>query len=156
MDKRSISTILEDTTRELGPVLQRLANNVHPSKNSIDNSEKFWYLCTPYSKYPGGLEVAYKKASEMLMYLEENNFFCYCPIVHSHTPAKYGSEGLSFNHAFWLNIDFKFIRISKGLIITKMEGWDKSYGIGEEIKYAKALGLPIYYTNFMSIPEELI
>lgn len=130
-------------------------NNIiqFPSKVSVDKEERFWYLCTPYSKYPEGLEVAYHKASEMLMYLEENGLFVYCPIVHSHTPAKYGSEGLAFNHAFWLNVDFKFIRISKGLIITKMEGWDKSYGIGEEIKYAEKLNLPIHYTNFMEVPS---
>lgn len=123
-----------------------------PKKMNEDNN-KFWYLCTPYSKFPGGLEEAYKMAAEMLMFLERSGHFVFCPIVHSHTAAKYAPD--LWSHDFWLPVDFKFVKISRGLIVDKMLGWEDSYGITEEIKYANMLELPILYTNHMEMPEEL-
>lgn len=110
-----------------------------------------YYLCTPYSKFKGGFENAYQMAAEMLMFLERNKLFVFCPIVHSHTAVKYAPD--LHTHEFWLDIDFKFIRISRGLIVCTMEGWKESYGIQQEIKYAETLGLPVYYTSFMELPE---
>lgn len=144
------------------------ANRPVAKPDHINRKDSFWYLCTPYSKYLSkeveegvfskewALTEAYEMASEMLMYLEQKGLFVYCPIVHSHTPAKYGDKDLAFNHDFWLNVDFKFIYMSRGLIITKMKGWDKSYGIGKEIEYAGKLELPVYYTNFIEFPQELL
>lgn len=115
-----------------------------------------WYLCTPYSKYEAGREQAYLDAAKMTMYLQENSIHLYCPIVHSHTPNKFVSNTkLNNNHDFWLTIDKKFVKHSRGLIVCKMQGWNESKGISIEIDYAKELGLPILYTNFMEIPKEL-
>src|SRR6266550_797636 len=121
-----------------------------PMYKVADDKDKFFYLASPYSKFKGGYEEAYQMAAEMLMFLERNKLFVFCPIVHSHTAVKYAPD--LHTHEFWLDVDFKFIRISRGLIVCTMEGWEESYGIAEEIKYAETLGLPVYYTSFMGLP----
>ena len=118
-----------------------------------EKEERPYYLATPYTKYPLGLEEAYQAASEMTMFLKENGVFVYCPIAQNNGPALYAPKEIKLSHDFWLTDDFKFVKISRGLIVCKMLGWSESFGIGEEIKLATKLGLPIIYTNFMEMPK---
>lgn len=128
------------------------------SFRSVSNSrvDRFYYLCTPYTKYKHGLETAYQMAAQMTMYLQMQGFFIYCPIVHSHTPSNYCPKSLKESHDFWLTIDKQFVKISRGLIVCKMQGWDESKGIQIELDYAKELDLPVYYTDFLEVPKELL
>lgn len=119
----------------------------------IDTSpENYYYLCTVYSKHPDGLDKAYEEACMQQALLVQRGLFVYSPITHNHDFQKI--LGIH-THSFWLPLDFKFIKLSKGIIVCKMKNWENSYGIAEEIKFAKHLGLPIYYCNFMDAPVEL-
>lgn len=116
--------------------------------------ERPYYLATVYSKHPEGLEAAYQDACKMTMFMQENGWHVFCPIVHSHGPSSYiTNKDLKNSHEFWLDIDFRFVRQSKGLIICMMTNWKNSYGIGKEIELAKEIGKPIIYTNFMELPS---
>lgn len=131
-------------------------------KVTIDNSEKPWYLATVYSNFirlysetmtqEEALEEAYQMACEQLAVLLKAGIFTYCPIAMNHGASKYIKI---LEHSFWLQRDMQFLRICKGLIVTKMKTWEDSFGIAQEIKLAKELNMPIYYCNFGELPEEL-
>lgn len=128
---------------------------------SNENIERPYYLATVYSNfiklYQGltpeeALEEAYQMAAEQLGLFLKAGIFTYSPIAHNHGASKYVKI---LEHSFWLPKDFQFLRICKGLIVCKMESWEESFGITEEIKLAKYLNIPIFYCNFGEIPVEL-
>lgn len=92
----------------------------------------FYYLATPYSKYPGGIEKAYQLACEQAAFLLWHKVPVFCPIAHSHGIAKHGAID-PFSHEFWLPADRPFMDLAKGLIVVMAEGWSESVGIAAEI-----------------------
>jgi hypothetical protein len=105
------------------------------------------YLASPYSQ--GGASAnkrtrrfkqACKKAAELMQ--AGHNVFC--PIAHSHPIEIHGLPTVE-GHDFWLKQDFAVLEKCTKLVVYKMPGWNKSVGIGEEIKFAEAHGIPIEY-----------
>ena len=50
----------------------------------------FWYLATPYVKFPGGLAAAFVAACEQYALLIRAGVPAFCPIAHSHGAAVHG------------------------------------------------------------------
>jgi hypothetical protein len=106
----------------------------------------FWYLATPYTKYGGGIEAAFREASRINGHLFKRGVHAYSPIAHSHPVAEY-SQIDPLDHSFWLPVMQPMMDLSCGMIIAKMEGWGDSYGIGEERKVFERQGKPIFYLD---------
>ena len=108
------------------------------------NAGPYWYLATPYSKYSGGLEMAFQEACRARAHLLRQGVRTFSPIVHSHPVAMYG--GLDpLDHTIWLPDNQPILDAAHGLMVVQMTGWADSYGIGEEIKIFQAVGKPIQY-----------
>jgi len=104
--------------------------------------EAYWYLATPYSKYPKGLDAAFIEASKAAGFLVAQGFRVYSPIVHCHPIAIHsGIDPLS--HEIWLAADAPFMHGAAGLIVVEMVGWKDSFGIKEEIEFFEGEGKPI-------------
>jgi Domain of unknown function (DUF1937) len=101
------------------------------------------YLATPYSKYPNGIDVAFRDACMLAANLISLGMKVYSPIAHTHPIAIYGSVD-PFDHAIWLPLDFAIMDRCDNLLVAHMSGWEDSYGIGEEIKYFTKAGKEIY------------
>lgn len=102
----------------------------------------YWYLATPYSKYPHGKQAAFEEACRQAALLLKAGIHTFSPIAHSHPIAVAGN--LPLGHEFdWLGFDMTFIQHARGMIIGEMEGWSESYGIGEELKEFRRLAKPI-------------
>ena len=105
------------------------------------------YLASPYSKYPGGRLEAYRLACKKAGELMQDGKKIFCPIAHSHA-----IEVEAFNDPkdgdWWLSQDFAVLRECAALMVYQMPGWDTSYGVQEEIKFAKWEGIPIMYIPF--------
>lgn len=109
------------------------------------------YLATPYSKYKGGRELAYKEACFAASVLMKRGYNVFCPIAHSHA-----IETEAFNNIedgdFWLKQDFAILAHCDVLFVYQMQGWDESYGVAKEIEFARERGITIAYvddiTNF--------
>lgn len=93
----------------------------------------WWYLATPYSKYPGGLDLAYNDGARASGLLHAHDIPHFYAIGLCHTAAKLHGldpcDGLA-----WQQRLQPFIDLSGGLIVVKMPGWDISDGVSEEIK----------------------
>lgn len=115
----------------------------------------YWYLATPYSKYPQGLEAAHKLACEQAAFLIAAKIPVYSPIAHTHPIAVYGDMD-PFDHGIWLPADEPLMKAAMGLIVLRAIGWDKSFGISEEIKAFNAAGKPLIYMDPNMLPTDLL
>lgn len=106
----------------------------------------FFYLATPYTKWKGGIEDAYQMASREAARLLKAGFPVFCPIAHTHPMAVYGGID-PLAHDIWLPADKPFMDAAIGLIVLRAEGWQESYGIGEEIKTFRAAGKPVLFID---------
>lgn len=106
------------------------------------------YLASPYSKYPHGRHAAFvavtQKAAELI--LEGNIVFC--PIAHTHPIEMYSEHKMPDDGDFWLRQDFAILQHCDELVVYCMPGWTESYGVGEEITYAKKNNIPIRYLDY--------
>jgi hypothetical protein len=93
----------------------------------------FFYLATPFSKNPLGIDAAYRMACIARGYLVRAGIPCFSPIVHSY-PVAFVCNIDPSSHDIWLPAERPILEAAFGLIVYGAEGWDQSYGIGEEIK----------------------
>ena len=112
----------------------------------------FWYLATPYANYKYGHEEAFLGACCNAALLYDKGLTIYCPIMHSHPQAKFISVKNRRSHRFWLDHDYTFMTLAKGLIICKMTGWEESKGMAEEIEFFKINNKPIVEMISNAIP----
>lgn len=112
---------------------------------------KLHYLATPYSRYPTGLEEAYRDAISQAVFLNEEGIDVFSPIAHSHhmTFVEVGSK----DYYRMLKWDAKFIDRCDSVIVCMMEGWSESVGVNWEIDYAKSIGKPVYYMTPGELPN---
>jgi hypothetical protein len=106
----------------------------------------YWYTATPYSKWPAGIEDAYRMACRETARLLKAGINAYSPIAHTHGVAMHGGID-PLSHEIWLAADRPLMDAACGLIVVRATGWEDSYGIGEEIKVFKAAGKPILYID---------
>ena len=113
----------------------------------------YYYLSTPYSKYPGGLEAAFQMACRQAAILLKAKVPVYCPIAHGHAIGDAnGIDPLDWD--FWMEADAPMMEAAKGLIVVKAPTWGLSYGIAEERKVFAAAGKPIVWMEVDVLPEE--
>lgn len=112
----------------------------------------FYYLATPYSRYPHGTDQAYVDACRQAALLVAAKIPVFCPIAHSHGIAVQGGLSL-YDHDIWLPADAPFMEAARGLIVCMLAGWEDSYGIGEEIRTFKAAHKPIIWMEPGVLPQ---
>ena len=115
----------------------------------------FYYVATPYSKFPYGIEAAYREACRQAAYLIRAKVPAFSPIAHTHGLAIEGNID-PLSHEIWLAADAPFMAAAGGLIVVMMEGWDTSYGVAHEIEAFKAAGKQIVYMWPDVVPAELL
>jgi hypothetical protein len=119
------------------------------------NLMAFWYLATPYTKYPKGIDEAFKEASRQAALLVGAGIPVFCPIAHAHPIAIEG--GLDpFDHTIWLPADRPFMDAARGLIVCKMLMWEFSRGVIEEIRVFTEASKPIIYMEPDIVPALLL
>ena len=103
----------------------------------------FWYLATPYSKHPRGIEAAYNEAIAAAVICICSGVMVFSPIAHTHAIAVVGE--LPGHYERWSELDEAMISAATGVIVVQMDGWQQSSGIAAEIALAERLGKPVLY-----------
>lgn len=114
----------------------------------------FWYVASPYSKYPKGLDEACAEVCRSAALLVKADYPIFCPIAHSHPIATMG--GLPDDYKFWEKQDKVMMGIAKGLIVVTMHGWINSHGVLDEIKTFTDARKPIIFMAPGVVPYVLI
>jgi len=107
----------------------------------------YWYLATPYSKYPAGVEGAFREACQAAAWLVQERIGVYCPIAHTHPIAIHGQID-PLDHAIWLPADAPLMEGAAGLIVCMMPGWEISYGIAQERAAFRLMDKPIHFMRW--------
>jgi hypothetical protein len=101
----------------------------------------YFYLASPYTLYPYGLDAAYELAVRASADLAGVGISALSPIMLSHLIAQFG--GLDpRDHALWMRFDRPFMLAARGIIVLKAEGWRESAGMAEEIRVFATAGKP--------------
>jgi hypothetical protein len=104
------------------------------------------YLGTPYSKYPGGIEVAFEHACVFAANLLRHQVKVYSPIAHTHPIAIHGKiDPLDLN--IWLPFDAAMMAKADAMVVGLMPGWEESRGVAHEIEVFKTAGKPVFYLS---------
>lgn len=114
---------------------------------SIDG---FWYLGTPYSKFPGGIAEGFRAACRTAAALIALRVPLFSPIAHSHPIAIHGALD-PYDHALWLPADVPLMNAAHGLIVAGLPSWEASVGLAVEIQHFTDAGKPVVYLD----PEKL-
>lgn len=83
--------------------------------------------------------VVMKKVSELMA----QNVHVFSPILHCHVLSN--TYKLPKDFDYWKKLDEDYISHCDAVCVLKMEGWERSQGISEEIKYANQNGIPVEY-----------
>ncbi len=102
-----------------------------------------YYLATPYSKYPHGIERAFQDAAKTVAALLRKSIISYSPIAHTHPVAIFGGID-PLDHRIWLDFDAKMMTACDAMIVAQMDGWRESIGIAYEIEAFVRMDKPIY------------
>ena len=111
------------------------------------------YLGTPYSKYPLGIEMAFRHAAELAGRLVSAGVTVYSPIAHTHPIAIYAKLN-PLDYHYWLKFDEVMMRVSDAIVVAKMESWEDSYGLAHEVQHFEATGKPVFYLNPATLAVE--
>ena len=103
------------------------------------------YLSIPYSHFDALIrkhrfEIANKIAADLM----KKGRIIFSPISHCHPLTDYGLPG---SWDYWKNYNREFLKICKKLIVVRLEGWEESVGVTEELKIAEEEGLVIEYID---------
>jgi hypothetical protein len=110
---------------------------------ALKATEGFWYLGTPYTKYPAGNQTAFEHACVAAAHLVEAGVRVFCPIAHTHSIAVQG--GLDpLDDKIWIPASMPMMTVARGLIVCKMPTWEESQGLSLEIAQFSFLGAPVY------------
>ncbi len=104
------------------------------------------YLASPYSKYPDGIEVAFKRISLVAANCLRAGVRVYSPIVHCHPISMHGGID-ALDHAIWIPFNLIMVQKSDVLLVAMMDTWDASFGVTDEIKKFVLANKPIYYLD---------
>lgn len=103
----------------------------------------YWYMASPYSRFPGGIAEAAKAASCCAAYLLRAGIVAYSPVAHTHSLAVCG--GLDpYDHSFWLPADWPLMDGAAGIIVAKLAGWRESVGVAHEVAVFRTAGKPMF------------
>lgn len=116
------------------------------------------YLASPYSAKgydfhsPEAISIRdarFINACKVAAILMEDGYNIFAPIPHSDPIERYGitPRGIVPTHDFWLKQDFAVLEHCGLLLVCTMHEWDKSYGISEEVKFAKKNNIPVKYVD---------
>lgn len=97
-------------------------------------------------------EMCLKIAAEFV----KQGIHVFSPIVYSkQIAAALNIPSLEERRKVVLEYLLTFLKLSKGLILVTMDGWKKSWGVNQELKFCQAYQIPVYLMNPEEVSEEL-
>lgn len=101
------------------------------------------YLASPYSHPdPAVREDRFRAACRTVVAMMQANEVVYSPIVHGHPLVRYG---LPSDWSFWQPSSRAFLMRCDAVAVVRLDGWQESVGVREEIRLAEALGKPLRF-----------
>lgn len=113
----------------------------------MKRQEKLVYLAGPYSHKLNLIKQRrYNQLTEVSARLLQNGVLNFSPITHSHNQHGFLEE---FSTSFddWRKNDLAFVSRCEEVMVLTIPGWKESFGVSEEIKFAKKNDIPVTYIH---------
>lgn len=109
-------------------------------------SRKLYYLASPYTHAEKSVmkERAFASMKGSIE-LFKHGIFSFAPIAYNSPWEEV--EKFAPNFEVWEEFDKAYVERCSGVIVLMIDGWDRSIGVTEEIRFAKELNIPVYYTT---------
>lgn len=102
----------------------------------------FHYLASPYTDpEPEVMRARYLEAMRCMKWLLERRIWVYSPIVHCHALAV--SNDLPRDNEYWKTYNREMLEKADGLLVLKIDGYETSAGIQDEMEVAAAIDMKI-------------
>src|ERR1700690_2249811 len=91
------------------------------------------YIASPYSKV-ADIDRAFQQVARVAAQLAKSGLTIFCPIAHSHPLVR----ALGLDHrdpAVYAALNAKMLDSCNVLIVVRLEGWQDSDGIREEVEF---------------------
>lgn len=108
------------------------------------------YLACPYSHPDASVrqqrfEAACRHAAKLIREGE----VVFSPLSHSSPIADLGDLD-PLSHAIWMPQNWWFVCHAEKVVVLRLEGWEESRGVQQELRWARQLGRTVRYDD----PEE--
>ncbi len=117
------------------------------AKPILRHHQGFFYLASPFTKYPAGHKKAVQHAAYAAAWLaQEYHCAIYSPIAHSAQLCATGLlDEVVTDHDFWMRQCLPLVEASFGLLVLDLPGWSESRGVLAEIEHADKFDLPVIH-----------
>ena len=106
------------------------------------------YLASPYSHVDENVRnERFHKVTKKCAQMARRGINVYSPIMHWH-PAAY-IHSLPTDAEFWRSSNFEHILHSTALWVLRLDGWEDSNGVREEMEFAHENRLPIVFVDLI-------
>lgn len=107
------------------------------------------YLACPYNHSSSEVRAGrYTLVTKVAANLISRGHTVFSPITHSHPIAEHGLPG---GWDYWQTFDRIILSVCGKLWVLKLDGWDRSEGVREEIKTAEEMRLEIRYLELEEV-----
>jgi hypothetical protein len=113
----------------------------------------FIYISNPYNGSDQEKEDRTLIAAKVCASLLRSEIHSWSPIVHNHAMMANNHFTLEERQSLILDFDFSLLRAAKSMIVLKIDGWKKSYGVKKEIELCEECSIPIFYIDPNSISK---
>lgn len=104
------------------------------------------YLACPYSHKELTIrQWRFDMINKIAADFMNNGYLVFSPISHTHPIALAGKLPLGWD--YWESYDRTFLDWCDELYVAKLDGWDSSVGVTNEIKIAQELKKPIIFID---------
>lgn len=114
----------------------------------------FYYLATPYTRYPRGIGAACADACEQAAVLIRAGVPVFSPIAHTHPIAMHSTLD-PIDLELWLAVDRPMMEAAKGIIMCCLPSWQDSRGMEHEREFFASRGRPVIYMEPGVVPLAL-
>ena len=112
---------------------------------------KLIFISSPYSHTdPNVMHENFEKVSKFAASLIAQGSVAFTPIAYGHTLAGF-NKNMPVDWEYWKNFCLTFLQHTDLLIVYKMDGWDKSRGVEEEIRFAQENNIPVIYQEYLPL-----
>lgn len=107
------------------------------------------YLAAPYSHEDNKVrEERYKTVTSVAADLVSKGKTVFSPLTMTHAiDVVLQSRGMLLDSEFWVDFDRPFMEMCSEIVVLKLDGWESSRGIANEIEFFKSKNRPVHFLN---------
>lgn len=119
--------------------------------------QDLYYLANPYNGTDKQRQERFEQCCKVTSYFIKNGIHVFSPIVHNHAMLETVQDWtVDERKNLILPYDFSFLGRSSAMILLKLDGWEKSYGVEKELEFCCKYKIPTFgytYDQIFSDPS---